>query len=59
MKKLLLLAIALFAFNACDDDNDPAPVDPVDPVDPVSEIINVTGMLTRDTQLDFEQYLCS
>lgn len=45
MKKLLLLSIALFAFNACDDDNDPAPVDPVDPVDPVSETINVTGML--------------
>jgi len=26
MKKLLLLAIALFAFNACDDDNDPAAI---------------------------------
>ena len=45
MKKYLLLFIAIFAFSACSDDDDPAPVDPVDPVDPVSETINVTGML--------------
>ena len=44
MKKLLLLTLALFAFNACSDDDDPAPA-PV-PVDPVSETINVTGMLS-------------